>query len=150
MSAKRKLCESGRVSARTPARPRRRSPQTLRARIAGCGLSRPKRARQPYPPPSAGLLRDRARPPIKMAVGCTDDNHITSSESSQSCAPYRDCCTDAVSSNYVYKKRVRRRVPVGLLTDLIIVLPARISDIEKHRRPLPTLTDEYRKWLEAA
>lgn len=39
------------------------------------------------------------------------------------------------------------------LTDVAAALdtyPARISDIEKHRRPLPELTDRYRQWLHTA
>lgn len=58
--------------------------------------------------------------------------------------------TSAAEGQQLAHERIRRHISLSQVARALDTYPARISDIEKHRRPLPTLTDEYRKWLEAA
>jgi phosphopantothenoylcysteine synthetase/decarboxylase len=53
-------------------------------------------------------------------------------------------------ANKLADERVRRHISLSRGAQALITYPARTSDIEKHRRPLPILTDQYKKWLEAA
>lgn len=58
--------------------------------------------------------------------------------------------TTAAEGQQLADERVRRHISLSQATQALNTYPARVSDIEKHRRPLPILTDHYKKWLEAA
>lgn len=58
--------------------------------------------------------------------------------------------TTAAEGQQLADERVRRHISLSRAAQALNTYPARISDIEKHRRPLPVLTDQYKKWLEAA
>lgn len=58
--------------------------------------------------------------------------------------------TTAAEGQQLADERVRRHISLSRAAQALNTYPARISDIEKHRRPLPILTDQYKKWLEAA
>jgi transposase len=47
-------------------------------------------------------------------------------------------------------KRKAKGLTLTQAANALHTWPARISDIEKQRRPLPELTDRYREWLQAA
>lgn len=47
-------------------------------------------------------------------------------------------------------ERKRRHISLTEAARALNTYPARISDIEKQRRPLPTLTDQYKNWLKTA
>lgn len=56
----------------------------------------------------------------------------------------------AAEGQHLAHERMRRHISLSRAAQALNTYPARISDIEKHRRPLPILTDQYNKWLEAA
>src|SRR5699024_2209114 len=56
----------------------------------------------------------------------------------------------AAEGQQVADERVRRHISLSRAARALNTYPARISDIEKHRRPLHILTDQYKKWPEAA
>ena len=46
--------------------------------------------------------------------------------------------------------RKTRHITMTDAAEALNTWPSRISDIEKHRRPLTTLTNQYRNWLQPA
>lgn len=55
-----------------------------------------------------------------------------------------------VDGNDLARERKARGITMVTAAEALGTYPARISDIEKNKRPLIALTDQYRNWLTAA